>query len=87
MDEPTLPPVGRPGAGAALGPGDRRLSPGAVAFLGLGMSIGLCLAVTVGVLCTGSTPSPTTRRFPAGGLASGSWWPWLWPSPTIRKYL
>ena len=29
-------------------PEDRRLSPGAVAFLTLGLSIGLCLAVTVG---------------------------------------
>ena len=47
MDEPT-PAPDADGPQPRWQPGDRRLSPGAVAFLGLGISIGLCLAVTVG---------------------------------------
>jgi F0F1-type ATP synthase assembly protein I len=47
MDEPTpAPDADEPQP--HWQPEDRRLSPGAVAFLGLGLAIGLCLAVTVG---------------------------------------
>ena len=69
MDEPApAARCGRPGAGPDGTPADRRLSPGAVAFLGLGISIGLCLAVTVGaglvldaVDCTASPAVPAGR--------------------------
>jgi len=87
------PPDPRPGAddptpGAAPdGAGDRGLTPGATAFLGLGLSIGLCLAITVGggVLLDG-----WLHWSPFGllaGLSLGVVMAVLMVVATVRKYL
>ena len=45
MDEPTPPAADGPEPEHHWDPSDRRLSPGATAFLGLGISMALCVAV------------------------------------------
>jgi F0F1-type ATP synthase assembly protein I len=68
-------------------PEDRRLSPGAVAFLGLGLSIGLCLAVTVGA---GLALDAVLHSSPVGllvGLVIGLAVAVAMAVSTIRKYL
>ena len=67
--------------------GDRGLTPGATAFLGLGLSIGLCLAITVGggVLLDG-----WLHWSPFGllaGLSLGVVLAVLMVVATVRKYL
>ena len=87
------PPDPRPGADdptPGTGPdaaGDRGLTPGATAFLGLGLSIGLCLAITVGggVLLDG-----WLHWSPFGllaGLSLGVVMAVLMVVATVRKYL
>jgi F0F1-type ATP synthase assembly protein I len=68
-------------------PSDRRLSPGAVAFLGLGLSIGLCLAVTVGA---GLALDAVLHSAPVGllaGLTIGIVVAVAMAVSTIRRYL
>ena len=68
-------------------PGDRRLSPGATAFLGLGLSIGLCFAVMAGagvLLDAWLHSSPVCLLV---GLALGAVLAVLMAVSTIRKYL
>jgi F0F1-type ATP synthase assembly protein I len=72
---------------APASPDDRRLSPGATAFLGLGISMGLCLALLVGggVLVDG-----WLHCAPFGlvaGLALGIAVAVLMAVATFRKYL
>ncbi|MGA2837657.1 MAG: AtpZ/AtpI family protein [Acidimicrobiales bacterium] len=80
--------AGDPHRDAAPGsPDDRRLSPGATAFLGLGISMGICLAVLVGggVLVDG-----WLHCAPYGlvvGLALGIVVAGLMAVGTVKKYL
>jgi len=81
MDEPTpTPGADEPEPRPHWVPADRRLSPGAVAFLGLGISIGLCLAVTDALL-------HTSPAFLLIGLAIGIVVAVAMAVVTIRKYL
>ena len=88
MDEPTSEPgADDPQPGPRWQPGDRRLSPGAVAFLGLGLAIGLCLAVTVGA---GLALDAVLHSSPACllvGLAVGLAVAVAMAVSTIKKYL
>ena len=89
MDEPD------PAAGAddpepehRWAPADRGLSPGATAFLGLGISIGLCLAVLVGAgLVLDAVAALTRRSFLLVGLAVGVVVAVAMAVATVRKYL
>jgi F0F1-type ATP synthase assembly protein I len=88
MDEPA------PAAGADdpepehhWSPEDRRLSPGAVAFLGLGLSIGLCLAVTVGAGLVLDAVLHSSPAFLLVGLTIGLVVAVAMAIATIRKYL
>jgi F0F1-type ATP synthase assembly protein I len=88
MDEPA------PAAGADdpqpehdWAPEDRRLSPGAVAFLGLGLSIGLCLAVTVGAGLVLDAILHSSPAFLLVGLTIGLVAAVAMAVTTIRKYL
>ena len=68
-------------------PSDLRLSAGATAFLGLGLSIGLCFASTVGagaLLDAWLHSSPVCLLV---GLAAGSVLAVLLTVSTVRKYL
>jgi len=66
---------------------DRRLSPGAVAFLGLGLSIGLCLAVTVGAGLVLDAVLHSSPAFLLVGLTVGLVVAVAMAVTTIRKYL
>lgn len=68
-------------------PEDRRLSPGAVAFLGLGLSIGLCLAVTVGAGLALDAVLHDSPVFLLVGLTVGIVVAVAMAVSTIRKYL
>jgi hypothetical protein len=68
-------------------PADRRLSPGAVAFLGLGLSIGLCLAVTVGAGLALDAVLHSAPAFLLVGLGVGLAGALAMAVSTIRKYL
>ena len=68
-------------------PEDRRLSPGAVAFLGLGLSIALCLAVTVGAGLLLDAALHSAPTFLLIGLAVGIVAAVAMAVVTIRKYL
>ena len=68
-------------------PEDRRLSPGAVAFLGLGLSIGLCLAVTVGAGLVLDAVLHSAPAFLLVGLTIGLVVAVAMAVSTIRKYL
>ena len=68
-------------------PEDRRLSPGAVAFLGLGLSIGLCLAVTVGAGLALDAVLHSSPAFLLVGLTVGIVVAVAMAVTTIRKYL
>jgi len=66
---------------------DRGLTPGATAFLGLGLSIGLCLAIMVG---GGVAVDAWLHWSPFGllvGLALGVVMAVLMVVATVRKYL
>ena len=68
-------------------PADRRLSPGAVAFLGLGIAVGLCLAVTIGaglVLDAWLHSAPVALLI---GLTTGIVVAVAMAVTTIRRYL
>jgi len=66
-------------------PEDRRLSPGAVAFLGL--AIGLCLAVTVGAGLALDAVLHSSPAFLLVGLTVGIVVAVAMAVTTIRKYL
>ena len=68
-------------------PADRRLSPGAVAFLGLGLSIGLCLAVTVGAGLALDAVLHSAPAFLLVGLGFGLVTAVAMAVSTIRRYL
>lgn len=68
-------------------PADRRLSPGAVAFLGLGLSIGLCLAVTVGAGLALDAALHSAPAFLLVGLGIGLLVAVAIAVSTIRRYL
>jgi hypothetical protein len=88
MDEPTpTPGADEPEPRPHWVPADRRLSPGAVAFLGLGISIGLCLAVTVGAGLLLDALLHTSPAFLLIGLAIGIVVAVAMAVVTIRKYL
>jgi len=86
MDESTPAPAadepGPPGQ-----PSDRRLSPGAVAFLGLGLAVGLCLAVTVGAGLALDAVLHTSPAFLLVGIAVGLATAVGMAVTTVRKYL
>ena len=88
--DPTDPPAGSDGPAPADGSdpaGQRGLTPGATAFLGLGLSIGLCLAITVGA---GVLLDGWLHWSPFGllaGLAFGVVMAVLMVVATVRKYL
>jgi hypothetical protein len=84
MDEPS---PDEPGPEPHWSPEDRRLSPGAVAFLGLGLSIGLCLAVTVGAGLALDAVLHTSPTFLLVGLVVGVAVAVAMAVTTIRKYL
>jgi F0F1-type ATP synthase assembly protein I len=68
-------------------PSDRRLSPGAVAFLGLGLAVGLCLAVTVGA---GLAVDAVLHSSPVGllvGLVVGLVVAVAMAVTTVKRYL
>jgi F0F1-type ATP synthase assembly protein I len=88
MDEPTpAPGPDDPEPHHDWAPEDRRLSPGAVAFLGLGISIGLCLAVTVGAGLLLDAVLHSSPAFLLIGLAIGVVVAVAMAVTTIRKYL
>ncbi len=68
-------------------PADRRLSPGAVAFLGLGLSIGLCLGVTVGAGLALDAVLHSAPAFLLVGLGIGLLMAVAMAVSTIRRYL
>jgi len=68
-------------------PEDRRLSPGATAFLGLGLSIGLCLAVMVGGGLALDAWTHDTPVFLLVGLSMGVVLAVVMAISTIKKYL
>lgn len=68
-------------------PEDRRLSPGAAAFLGLGISVGLCLAVTVGAGLVLDAVTHDAPVFLLVGLTVGIVVAMAMAVSTIRKYL
>ncbi len=88
MDEPT-PPPGADGQEPEhrWSPADRKLSPGALAFLGLGISIGLCLAVTVGAGLALDAVTHDSPAFLLAGLAVGIVVAVAMAVTTVRKYL
>jgi len=88
MDEPA-PASGAddPEPGHHWDPEDRRLSPGAVAFLGLGLAIGLCLAVTVGAGLVLDAVLHASPAFLLIGLTVGLVVAVAMAVTTIRKYL
>ena len=76
-----------PKPGAEPGGADRGLGQGATAFLGLGLSIGLCLAILVG---GGVAVDAWLHWSPFGllvGLALGVVMAVLMVVATVRKYL
>jgi len=86
MDEPT-PAPDADDPQPRWQPSDRRLSPGAAAFLGLGLSIGLCLAVTVGAGLVLDAVLHSTPAFLLVGLTIGLAVAVAMAVSTIRKYL
>ena len=68
-------------------PEDRRLSPGATAFLGLGISIGLCLAVSVGAGLALDAVLHSSPVCLLVGLVIGLMVAVAMAVSTIRKYL
>jgi len=68
-------------------PADRRLSPGAVAFLGLGLSIGLCLAVTVGAGLALDAVLHSAPAFLLVGMGTGLVVAVAMAVSTIRRHL
>jgi F0F1-type ATP synthase assembly protein I len=90
MDEPTPAPGTddeEPDSEPRWRPEDRRLSPGAVAFLGLGLAIGLCLAVTVGAGLALDAVLHSSPVCLLVGLAIGLVVAVAMAVSTIRKYL
>ena len=88
MDEPApAPGADDPEPEHHWAPEDRRLSPGAVAFLGLGLSIGLCLAVTVGAGLVLDAVLHSSPAFLLLGLTIGIVVAVAMAVATIRKYL
>lgn len=86
MDEPT--PASDADAPEPHGPSsDRRLSPGAVAFLGLGLAIGLCLAITVGAGLALDAALHTAPAFLLVGMIVGLALAVGMAVSTVRKYL
>ena len=86
MDEPA-PGADHPEPQHHWTPEDRRLSPGAVAFLGLGLEIGLCLAVTVGAGLALDAVLHSSPAFLLAGLTIGLVVAVALAVSTIRKYL
>ncbi len=68
-------------------PSDRRLSPGAIAFLGLGLEIGMCLALTVGAGLALDAVLHSSPICLLVGLAVGLAVAVALAVSTIRKYL
>ena len=68
-------------------PSDRRLSPGAVAFLGLGLAVGLCLAVTVGAGLAVDAVLHTSPVFLLVGMVVGLGVAVAMAVTTVRRYL
>lgn len=68
-------------------PSDRRLSPGAVAFLGLGLAVGLCLAVTVGAGLALDAVLHTSPVFLLVGMVVGLGVAVAMAVTTVRRYL
>jgi hypothetical protein len=88
MDDPVTPAGGDdPEPEHHWAPEDRRLSPGAVAFLGLGLAIALCLAVTVGAGLVLDAVLHAAPAFLLIGLAVGLVVGVAMAVTTIRKYL
>ncbi len=88
MDDPT-PTPGADGQEPEhrWAPADRRLSPGAMAFLGLGISIGLCLALSVGAGLALDAVTHDSPAFLLAGLAVGVALAVGMAIATVRKYL
>lgn len=82
MDEPTPPEPDAPPPDA-----DRRLSPGAVAFLGLGLACALSLALAAGLGFVVDGWLHTSPLLTLIGLAFGLVAAVLMVVSTIRKYL
>ncbi len=72
---------------SAATPSDRRLSPGATAFLGLGLSIGLCFALMVGLGVLLDGWLGTSPILLLVGLGLGTVLAVLMAVATVRKYL
>ncbi len=89
MDEPHLGPGAddQRGDPSAATPSDRRLSPGATAFLGLGLSIGLCFALMVGLGVLLDGWLGTSPILLLVGLGLGTVLAVLMAVATVRKYL
>ena len=87
MDEPNPPPADGQEPEHRWAPADRRLSPGATAFLGLGISMALCVAVTVGAGLALDAVTHDSPVFLLVGLAVGIAVAVGMAVATVRKYL
>lgn len=87
MDEPTPPSTDGQEPGHRWAPEDRRVSPGAMAFLGLGISMALCVAVTAGAGLALDAVTHDSPAFLLAGLAVGIVVAVGMAVATVRKYL
>ena len=87
MDDPPPPAADGPEPEHHWDPSDRRLSPGATAFLGLGISMALCVAVLAGAGLALDAVTHDTPVFLLVGLAVGIAVAVAMAVTTVRKYL